>query len=647
MKPKYLNCLVLVSVILNVINLSIQDDVPEGALLATYFTGKVGFNLDEIPDYAFEASRKYIMDDVTENQWEKRAFQQVSYSLYRQVFRVNYHAPKLQLTLPPREVWNITFTSGPYAIVIQGHPHIVRNYKFYSVVIGRSQNLNLSEPLLMTVGGKWNDTFLVPTDPEHVFQRSGYACANEASFSSDTVTSENYWTYFDQFCIVEEYTPIENRTYEQANSGCHWTSFPEVTCFEALEKLVGYVELEIVWERLKWNETIANEYRHGELTSSTADLESLKKNLEDDLNLVYKYIEEDSCALKEAVYGDNNGCVGGPGWRHLLKFTSTSVNVGKSDIIIGEPLKNDYLDRGVYEWDTCHKHYHFQHFEKYIFGDVSASKVGFCLQTTSRYFNNEFTPFNTPFSFCDYQGISAGWGDDYYAGLDCQWLDITDAKPGAYDLGVKFNPDKFICEGNPILLSNGSIQWVETEFISSRNTTVYRADCNFTNEYDANNFEELKYDLIENSTIVTLPCKREATLSPLKDCGFEVKHDNLECQPDTNFNIRLVNENADSHAVVRICETSKKLGHSTACEFVHSLANEIIESGSETSISFKCPARRSSQEPGGLYSILVASLLPNEAIPIVNIAKPGFIDMLIDIILRFFAEIMNFFQSLF
>jgi hypothetical protein len=617
MKSEHLNCVIFV--LMNFIKLSKQHGVIEGALVATYFTGMVGFNLDEIPDYAIVASKAYIMNDVTMEQWEKRASLQISHTLYRQVFRVYFHSPKLQLTLPPREVWKINFTSSPYEKVIQGHPHIVRDYSFYSVVVGPSLNLNLSEPLLDTVGGKWNDTFLVPTDPEHVFQRSGYACADEASFSFDTVNSENFWTYFDQDCGVEEYTPLENRTYEQSNSACHWTSFPKDTCIEALQKFAGYLELVIVWERISWNETIAHEYRYGNVTTHTGNLEGVHANLANDLNLVYKYIEPDSCTLKEAGYGHTKGCVSAPGWRHLLKFTSSSINIGKSEILVGVPVSNDYIEHGVYEMDTCHKHYHFQHFEDYSFGNLSASKVGFCLQTTWRYFNNEFTPFNTPFSSCDYQGVSTGWGDDYYAGLDCQWFDVTDAGPGVYELGIKLNPDKFICEGDLNLSSNGSIQWIETNFTSSKNTSVYRPDCMFTSGYDLDNYEHVMYNLIEKSTIVTLPCKRQATLSPLKDCGFEVKHDNLECKPDETFKIRLVNQHPDSHAVVRICETSKQLGHSIACEFVHSLANVIIESGSNVSISFKCPAKRSLQEPGGLFSILAASLLPSKPVPVVSI----------------------------
>lgn len=111
-----------------------------------------------------------------------------------------------------------------------------------------------------------------------------------------------------------------------------------------------------------------------------------------------------------------------------------------------------------------------------------------------------------------------------------------------------------------------------------------------------------------------MPCKRPATLSPLKDCGFEIQYDTLNCIPDLDITLEISNED-DYHAIVRICETSKQLGYSTACEYVHSLANLVVEGKSKSRISFRCPSMRSSMEPGGLFSILVSPLLPMDGIP--------------------------------
>lgn len=387
-----------------------EDVIPEGALLSTDFEGMVGYSLENLPEYTLNDSKNFIMNNVSDDDWRTRAKMQISHTIYRQVWRVFYFDPLLQLTLPPQNVWEFTFTSSPYELSFQSHPHIVRDYIFHSVVIGLANSINASEPSLDPIGGTYSDTFMVPADPEHVFQRSGYACADEGTFSLDTVNSENFQTYFDQECGVEDYKPISNRTYEDNQENCHWTSFPNVTCIESLEKDLGYINLTVTWTRLPWNDTIADQYRYGNLTSDTADLEGVKSKLEDETNVGYKFVEENSCMLEEGGQS-NKGCVGGPGWRQLLRFTSSSINVGKSVLHLGEVKTDEYLSHGVYEWDPCHLHYHFQHYENYLFGDLKGRKTGFCIQTTWRYFNNEYTPFNTPYSFCDYQGVSTGWGD--------------------------------------------------------------------------------------------------------------------------------------------------------------------------------------------------------------------------------------------
>ena len=231
-----------------------------GALIQTSFSTQVGYLLDEIPSYALNKTKSYIKTEVNESQWLNRAQMQTFSTIYRQVFRIYYFGPLLQLTLPPEQVWNITFTSIPKEATIQNHSYIVRDYSFYSVLIGTANSINASEPLLNDIGGIFTDTFVVPVDPEHVFQRTGYACADESTFSLDTVTSENFLTYFDQECGVEPYIPIENRTLE-TNLNCHWTEFPNETCLEALEQKVGFNNVVIAWKRIAWNDSLADQYR--------------------------------------------------------------------------------------------------------------------------------------------------------------------------------------------------------------------------------------------------------------------------------------------------------------------------------------------------------------------------------------------------
>ena len=169
--------------IVSSLSLYVSSGTPSGALISTSFTGRVGYSLDDIPSYALDQSVNFIMNNVSEDQWKTRAEMQVFATIYRQVFRVFNYYPKLQLTLPPQNLWEFTFMSGPYEATFQGHTHIVRNYSFYSVLLGTANSINASEPLLLPIGGVFTETFMVPVDPEHVFQRSGYACADESTFS--------------------------------------------------------------------------------------------------------------------------------------------------------------------------------------------------------------------------------------------------------------------------------------------------------------------------------------------------------------------------------------------------------------------------------------------------------------------------------
>jgi hypothetical protein len=385
---------------------------------------------------------------------------------------------------------------------------------------------------------------------------------------------------------------------------------------QALRSKIGYWKLKIQWKRIKWNSALANKFRYGQQTSEYADLVGIKYKLVNEINIGYKYFDEKSCTLDEGSLKKGKGCIDGPGWRQLLRFTSSSVNIGKKVLHLGDVFNQEYLTRGVFEYDPCHMHYHFQHYENYLFGlNTPGRKTGFCLQTTWRYHNNEWTDFNTPYSFCSHQGISVGWGDDYYAGLDCQWIDVTGQQAKKQMLKIALNPDNFLCEGTPILDKYKNYTWIATNFTFEGNKTVYRQACKFSSKYDKNNLEETEIDFKGKYSLVTLPCKRKGMLSPLKDCGFYIRYDNLICSPNETTQIKLFNPEKEIPAVVRLCETSKVLGHSTQCEFINNLANLIIRSNETRTVSFKCPNFRSSEEPGGLYSILVSNLIPNQAIP--------------------------------
>lgn len=147
-----------------------------------------------------------------------------------------------------------------------------------------------------------------------------------------------------------------------------------------------------------------------------------------------------SCAVEE-------NCVGGPGFRRLLRFATYTPNLGDADLILGSPQQSDQ-----FEWAECHQHYHFSdyaHFELVApDGEVAAAgrKQAFCLLDSDPAVAHP--PSLTPRYHCGFQGIQAGWADIYTANLDCQWIDITGLDPGNYTLRMEVNPERILPESN-------------------------------------------------------------------------------------------------------------------------------------------------------------------------------------------------------
>ena len=58
-----------------------------------------------------------------------------------------------------------------------------------------------------------------------------------------------------------------------ARSGCHQTEMPEQSCVKALDEMVGKIEVDIVFERIAWDDELADIVRRGEITNpSGSDL---------------------------------------------------------------------------------------------------------------------------------------------------------------------------------------------------------------------------------------------------------------------------------------------------------------------------------------------------------------------------------------
>lgn len=152
----------------------------------------------------------------------------------------------------------------------------------------------------------------------------------------------------------------------------------------------------------------------------------------------WRFFEANDCAIVE-------GCVEAPGWRRLLRFDTFTPNVGTADFVMGEPSAHPDL----FEFSSCHGHYHFNGYAEYGLYDASGMQVArghkqaFCLLDSER-FSADASPL-ARYS-CSDQGIQRGWGDVYTAGLDCQWVDVTDVPQGDYSLQIAINNERTIPE---------------------------------------------------------------------------------------------------------------------------------------------------------------------------------------------------------
>jgi hypothetical protein len=153
-----------------------------------------------------------------------------------------------------------------------------------------------------------------------------------------------------------------------------------------------------------------------------------------------------------------------PGTRKVVRFTVTTPNIGDADVFVGNPI--DHMDPngdgntsdadGMFEFASCHNHYHFQNYATYrLLGEDGrewkSAKRGFCMLDTDPYNTGsgdgtwEYRSCGTT-TIGGYQGISAGWADTYSFMLAGQYfvLDGGDHQPvvppGNYTIEVHVNP---------------------------------------------------------------------------------------------------------------------------------------------------------------------------------------------------------------
>jgi len=286
----------------------------------------------------------------------------------------------------------------------------------------------------------------------------------------------------------------------------------------------------LAYTRIAYDATLAAQLRTPAPTAHGADLAPSKADLQT-TRVLYRYFPTGACEL--AI---DESCIGGFGWRRLLYFDAVDQNVGSVDMdqettdfvtagVANVPPTQE-IEHGLYEYSSCHQHYHFRHFGLFSLNTSqvsSTSKRGFCIAAVNRWANAEWSSTFNLFSTCQTQGITSGWSDVYQAGISCQWIDITGVQ--ATNVGTLMadtNPDGLLCEGILDKYPNGSQIFELTTFKTLSGAPVSKQACDRIPNYDANNQISASVSLPgAGESYVTQPCLGGPQFfGPLRNCEF-------------------------------------------------------------------------------------------------------------------------------
>jgi hypothetical protein len=163
-----------------------------------------------------------------------------------------------------------------------------------------------------------------------------------------------------------------------------------------------------------------------------------------------------------------------PGEHTLIRFTVSTPNIGTADVNLGDPNVHFAANDGLYEYATCHRHFHFRHYTLYELIDPAtgyvwrAAKRGFCMIDVEKYQaypgpasnDRNYLACGAPATATEpaivgNQGISVGWADTYVWKLGGQFfvLDGGDGQPpvppGDYVIRITVNPAFTAASGEP------------------------------------------------------------------------------------------------------------------------------------------------------------------------------------------------------
>lgn len=534
----------------------------EPALVETTISGRLEIDLADAASRLAAVRAAYESPEAAAT-IESLVRRQVFTSYLQTIFR----APAMPLPADAMtvELGERSFDVRRARIVI---PYVLRGH-----IVAPSESLLESVPDLADIDAEYAETLIVPADPRNLFQRLGYACANQDEIPLGMVDDGNYGNYFDPTCAPG--VPVCE----------HPDGVALEPCLDVLSRENGVSALVVRMKRIAYDADLAAQVSSGPVrTSGGADLTVDAAKLAEH-DIIYRNFSPDSCAIAE-------GCVGGPGVRRLLRFRAVTPNIGDQDVAFGD-IDHLIEDTNQFVWSDCHEHYHFNGYgifslEKDERPLLPGTKQSFCVESTGRARNAADTAFTAPYQTCDNQGIVAGWEDEYFAGLDCQWIDITDlpiaGESETFSLAMEVNPQKLLCEGEadpdnyvPALDDQG------IPILGPGGEPALKQSCRVKPGAYDNNKVAVDVVIPKVGGAVTAPCDI-IEAGPLRNCGWALNAAGT-CEAGKPVRAAVRGE------MIRACAWDGPCSH-----------NDAIADAASPALTFTCPA-------SGTYQLLVGPYL--------------------------------------